>query len=111
VREAADVQERTGGSTIAAVWIGIIAALVVLLGIITFIIFAWRRSQSKTSENDVAYDVETEFKEEAADESEMAFDDGEGHDLNIVNSPARRAIVDMNSDEFGTGGDESVFEF
>jgi hypothetical protein len=108
--QAAEGQERKGGSTTAAVWIGIIAALAILLLLIVFLIVAWRHGQAKTDEIDVAYDIETEFKEETVEEPETTLDDN-SFDLDFANSLARRSDVDLDPDEFGTGGDESVFPF
>jgi hypothetical protein len=109
--QGAEGQERTGSSTSGVVWIGIIVALSILLLLIVFLIIAWRHGQTKTDEIDVAYDIETEFKEEAVQEPDTTLDYDDSLDLDFANSLARRSDVDLDPDEFGTGGDESVFPF
>jgi hypothetical protein len=94
-----------GGSTKStALIVGILAAVILLLCIIIFLIFVWQRSRAKTKGEDMAYDTETECREESMDESELAFDDED--DLKLgTEMPSWHGFVE-DSDDFDSAFDE-----
>jgi hypothetical protein len=107
---AAGGQTGMGGIKASGLLIGIIAALAFLLGLIVLLIIGWRRTQSKTDDIEMAYDIETEFREEAIGQSDVTFDDDD-MDLDVLNDVMGQPAVNLNSDGVSLGCEESIFQY